>query len=44
MEIGNAYQLILQKLNTWLHDFIKLLPNILLAALVLVIGFLLQAG
>ncbi len=39
MDINKAYQLIMQKLITWLHDFIKLLPNILLSALVLVIGF-----
>jgi len=38
MDLNNAYQLIVQKLDNWLHDFIKLLPNILSAAIVLVIG------
>ena len=38
MDLNNAYQLIAQKLEGWLHDLIRLLPNILLAAIVLVIG------
>ena len=38
MDFNNAYQLIAQKLEGWLHDLIRLLPNILLAAIVLVIG------
>ena len=38
MDINNAYHLIAQKLEGWLHDLIRLLPNILLAAIVLVIG------
>jgi small conductance mechanosensitive channel len=38
MDINNAYQLIIQKLNRWLQALIKLLPNILLATIVLVIG------
>jgi small-conductance mechanosensitive channel len=38
MNFNNAYQLILGKLSLWLHSFIRLLPNILLAALLLVIG------
>lgn len=41
MEIGNAYDLIVGKLNTWVEGFIALLPNILSAALVLTLGFLL---
>ena len=41
MDINKAYNLITQKVNLWLKDFIKLLPNILIASLVLVIGFLL---
>lgn len=35
----NAYNLIVDKLTLWLKEFIKLLPNIALAALVLVLGF-----
>lgn len=38
MNFNNAYQLILGKLSLWLHSFIRLLPNILLAALLLVVG------
>ena len=38
MDINKAYALIMQKLITWLHDLIKLLPNILLATITLVIG------
>lgn len=41
MDLNKAYQLISQKLQTWLHDFIRLLPNILLAAIVLAVGFFL---
>ncbi|TSD67275.1 mechanosensitive ion channel [Inquilinus sp. KBS0705] len=39
MDIQKAYQLVSQKLATWMHDMIKLLPNIILSAIVLVIGF-----
>lgn len=39
MDIQKAYQLISQKLVTWVHDLIKLLPNIILSAVVLVLGF-----
>lgn len=39
MDLNNAYQLVMQKLEKWLHDFVKLLPNIFFAAVVLVIGF-----
>jgi small-conductance mechanosensitive channel len=38
MDINNAYGLISEKLITWLHELIKLLPNIILAAVVLVLG------
>lgn len=41
MNINKAYQIIIQKLNLWLHAFIQLLPNILLAAIILVIGLFL---
>lgn len=39
MNVENAYKLITEKLTLWLRDLIKLLPNIALAALILVIGF-----
>lgn len=41
MDISNAYNLIMQKINLWTKEFIKLLPNILIAAIILVVGFLL---
>lgn len=39
MDINKAYELIKLKLTTWLHELITLLPNILLGAIVLVLGF-----
>ena len=39
MDFNTAYKLISQKLTLWLHELIKLLPNILLAAIILVLGF-----
>ncbi|MGY4536471.1 small conductance mechanosensitive channel [Mucilaginibacter sp. UYNi724] len=39
MDINNAYQLISDKLTLWIKDFIRILPNIALAALILVVGF-----
>ncbi len=39
MDFSNAYKLISGKLTIWLKELIKLLPNIALAALILVIGF-----
>ena len=41
MDINEAYQLIMQKLTTWVHGFIKMLPNILLATVILVVGLFL---
>ncbi len=38
MQINDAFNLILQKLNAWMHELIQLLPNILLASLILVLG------
>ncbi|MBK5283847.1 MAG: mechanosensitive ion channel [Bacteroidia bacterium] len=43
MKINDAFNLILQKINKWMHEFIQLLPNILLASLILVIGFYLAS-
>lgn len=39
IDINKIYDLISEKLNDWVESVIKLLPNIALAALVLVIGF-----
>lgn len=41
MEINNWYQLILGKLALWLKELIRLLPNIALATIILVLGFML---
>lgn len=41
MDINEAYKLIMQKLTEWMQGFVKILPNILLAAVVLVIGLFL---
>ena len=38
MDFHKAYLLIAQKLSTWLRELIRLLPNILLASLILVLG------
>ncbi|EMR02025.1 mechanosensitive ion channel family protein [Cesiribacter andamanensis] len=41
MEIKNASELILEKLENWIHAFIEMLPNLGLALLILIITFLL---
>ncbi len=41
MDINEAYKLIMEKLTEWMQGFVKMLPNILLAAVVLVIGLFL---
>ncbi|HEX5024530.1 MAG TPA: mechanosensitive ion channel family protein [Agriterribacter sp.] len=38
MDFEKAYELITEKLNAWMRELIRLLPNILLATLVLVLG------
>lgn len=38
MDINNAYELIVDKLTLWLKELIRLLPNIALAAIILVVG------
>jgi len=38
MDLNKAYQLISHKIFTWVNDFVRLLPNILVSALLLVIG------
>ena len=40
-DINNAYRIVSEKLVNWLHDFIRLLPNIFLAAILLVLGLFL---
>ncbi len=39
MDINQAFQLIRHKLYLWLKEFVRLLPNLALAVLVLIIGF-----
>ncbi len=39
MDVNKAYELIKAKLATWMQEFVRLLPNILIAAIILVIGF-----
>lgn len=39
MDVNSAYDLIANKLTGWLHELIRLLPNMLLSALILVVGF-----
>lgn len=39
MEIEKAYNLISSKLTDWAENFIKLLPNLAMAAVVIVLGF-----
>ncbi|MEO7310688.1 MAG: mechanosensitive ion channel family protein [Chitinophagaceae bacterium] len=41
MNLNEAYKLIMQKLSVWMHGFIKMLPNILLATLVFILGLFL---
>jgi len=39
MDISKAYQLIVDKLFSWMDGFVRMLPNIFLATLILVLGF-----
>ncbi len=39
MDLNKAYSLITDKLSDWANDFVKLLPNIAMASLILVFGF-----
>lgn len=43
MNISKSYELLLEKLTLWYEDLIKLLPNMVLAALVLVLGLFLAS-
>lgn len=38
MDINEAYNLIISKLTAWLQELVRMLPNIILAAVVLVLG------
>ena len=40
MDLDKAYKLIVEKLSLWVNEIIRLLPNIVLAALIIVVGFL----
>ncbi|WP_342645385.1 mechanosensitive ion channel [Mucilaginibacter sp. CSA2-8R] len=40
MNIDRAYQLITDKLSLWLRELVRLLPNIALAVIILIVGFL----
>lgn len=42
MDITNGYELIKDKLSTWMRELIRLLPNILLAVIILVVGLYLS--
>lgn len=42
MDVNKAFELIQRKLYDWMRDFIRMLPNLLLATLVIVIGFYLS--
>ncbi len=39
MDFRKAYDLVVGKLSNWLEGFVRLLPNLVVAALVLVLGF-----
>lgn len=39
MDFKKAYDLIVNELTNWLNDFIRLLPNLVIAVVVLVLGF-----
>lgn len=41
MDFNQVYRLISQKLTIWLHELIKLVPNLLLAAIILITGLFL---
>ncbi|CAN5821853.1 hypothetical protein BH11BAC3_BH11BAC3_36090 [soil metagenome] len=38
MEVNKIYELIMDKLSTWVREFVRMLPNILLATVILVVG------
>lgn len=42
MDINKAFDLIVEKLSVWVQEFILLLPNIALAAVILVIGVMIS--
>ena len=44
MDINEAYDLIITKLSFWLHELIRMLPNLILASIILVIGFFIAKG
>lgn len=42
--MNKTYELLSGKLNNWFHDFITLLPNIVLAALLVAVGLMVARG
>lgn len=40
MDLNNAFKLIVEKLSFWVHQFILLLPNIALAAVIMTLGII----
>ena len=44
MDINKAYQIIIAKLTLWLREIIRLLPNIVIAIIILVFGFFIAKG
>ena len=42
MDVNKALELIQRKLYDWMREFVRMLPNLLLAALVVVVGFYLS--
>ncbi len=44
MDINKAYQIIIAKLTLWLREIIRLLPNIVIAIIILVLGFFIAKG
>ena len=44
MDLDEAYQLIISKLSFWAQELIRMLPNLVLAAVVLVLGLFLAKG
>lgn len=42
MDLQKAYELIVNKMNVWLHQLVKMLPNLALAVIAIVIGLFLS--
>lgn len=44
MDVDHAFEQLIDKLNIWFSALIGMLPNLLLASLILVLGFYLSKG